>query len=294
VKIHIFKESSSNLPGEEMISPFDALVTTANSWVTIKLPEQLQDLNQGEEIFIGVEISEDSKSLGYDSTTKSDVSFLKLSGGSWKKLSEFQTDGKPLDGTWLIRSIFTGFSATDTSTINHQPEIISLPDSVAYIDTEYSYQIVAQDDDNDDLRYQFLTAPHWLSINELTGLIQGKPTENDIGKNEVRIMVQDGRGGVFYQTYELTVLFESNFLTQNYPNPFNSFTTIEYNILEDGFVTLKIFNILAEEVDVLIEKFQSKGFYKVSISPKYLPSGIYFYQLSNKNFISSKKMIYIQ
>ncbi|HQK10766.1 MAG TPA: T9SS type A sorting domain-containing protein [Candidatus Marinimicrobia bacterium] len=75
-------------------------------------------------------------------------------------------------------------------------------------------------------------------------------------------------------------------LFQNYPNPFNSSTCISYQIPQDCQVRLSIFNLLGQEVDVLVNEFQRANEYVVNWQPKNLCSGIYIYQLS----IESKEL----
>jgi hypothetical protein len=81
------------------------------------------------------------------------------------------------------------------------------------------------------------------------------------------------------------------FLEQNYPNPFNPATTIKYQLGNDGFVKLKIFNSLGEEVAELVNEFQKGGNYQLIFNADNLPSGIYVYQLSTGSYKESKKMI---
>ena len=85
-------------------------------------------------------------------------------------------------------------------------------------------------------------------------------------------------------------------LEQNYPNPFNPTTNINFNLAVDSRVTLKIFNILGQEVTTLINGQLSSGFHTVSFNAVSFTSGVYFYQLSaqgidGNNFKSVKKMI---
>ena len=75
---------------------------------------------------------------------------------------------------------------------------------------------------------------------------------------------------------ELPIVFE---LQQNYPNPFNPVTTIKYSIPELSRVTLKVFNVLGEEVTTLISEEKNVGNYTVEFNASSLASGIYFYQL---------------
>jgi hypothetical protein len=83
-------------------------------------------------------------------------------------------------------------------------------------------------------------------------------------------------------------------LEQNYPNPFNPKTTISYSIKEKGLVTLKVFDILGNEVNILVNGEQEAGIYKVEFEATKFTSGIYFYSLKAGNFVSTKKMILLK
>lgn len=83
-------------------------------------------------------------------------------------------------------------------------------------------------------------------------------------------------------------------LQQNYPNPFNPSTTIEYSIPKEGMVTLKIFNLMGQEVKTLVNQFQNGGTYKASFDASGMPSGIYFYQLNSGSLNSVKKMLLLK
>jgi len=80
-------------------------------------------------------------------------------------------------------------------------------------------------------------------------------------------------------------------LQQNYPNPFNPATTIKYLIPENGFVTLKVFDVLGKEVARLVNANQQPGNYSVNFDASNLPSGTYIYTIRANNFFSSKKML---
>jgi len=85
-------------------------------------------------------------------------------------------------------------------------------------------------------------------------------------------------------------------LEQNFPNPFNPSTTISYEIGEPGFVALKIYNTLGQEVETLVTEFKQTGSYNAewSASKNHLSSGIYFYQLTQGSNIVIKKMILLR
>ena len=80
-------------------------------------------------------------------------------------------------------------------------------------------------------------------------------------------------------------------LSQNYPNPFNPTTTIEFALPKAGKYSLKIYNVLGQEVASLIDNELGAGFQKVTFNASRMASGIYIYRLSGNNVNMSKKMI---
>lgn len=83
-------------------------------------------------------------------------------------------------------------------------------------------------------------------------------------------------------------------LKQNYPNPFNPSTTIKFDLPEDGAVTLKIFNVLGEEVALLINGEMRRGTHIVMFNAGGLSSGVYLYRLEHNGLTQMKKMILIK
>jgi hypothetical protein len=83
-------------------------------------------------------------------------------------------------------------------------------------------------------------------------------------------------------------------LLQNYPNPWNPITTIGYSLKENIQVKLSLLNILGEEVAVLVNEEQDKGFHKVDFNAANLSSGVYFYRLQAGDFVQTRKMILLK
>ncbi|NNG26719.1 MAG: T9SS type A sorting domain-containing protein, partial [Ignavibacteriaceae bacterium] len=82
-------------------------------------------------------------------------------------------------------------------------------------------------------------------------------------------------------------------LEQNYPNPFNPTTSIRYAVSKKQFISLKIYDVLGNEVATLVNEEKDAGSYKVEFSTNdlRLTSGIYLYTLTAGNFKETKKMV---
>lgn len=84
-------------------------------------------------------------------------------------------------------------------------------------------------------------------------------------------------------------------LNQNYPNPFNPQTSITFTVANSGFTTLKVYNILGNEISTLFNSIAEAGKkYNVEFNASSLPSGIYFYKLSNSGEIQTRKMVLLK
>lgn len=83
-------------------------------------------------------------------------------------------------------------------------------------------------------------------------------------------------------------------LDQNYPNPFNPSTTIRYSIPTAGRVSLKVYNLLGQEVATIFEGTQAAGTYTTTFNAMNLSSGVYFYRLRAGQYSDVKKMVLIK
>lgn len=83
-------------------------------------------------------------------------------------------------------------------------------------------------------------------------------------------------------------------LRQNYPNPFNPITTIRYQVPDISFVTLKVYDVIGNEIATLINEEKPAGSYEFTFSANGLSSGIYFYKLIAGSYVETKKMILLK
>jgi hypothetical protein len=106
-------------------------------------------------------------------------------------------------------------------------------------------------------------------------------------------------GGWYYDSFDFTFtdveeinqeIHDFN-LSQNYPNPFNPSTKISWQSPVSGWQTIKVYDVLGNEISTLINEERSAGKYEVEFDGSKLSSGVYFYQIKAGDFVDSKKMI---
>ncbi|MEJ2507841.1 MAG: T9SS type A sorting domain-containing protein, partial [Ignavibacteriaceae bacterium] len=83
-------------------------------------------------------------------------------------------------------------------------------------------------------------------------------------------------------------------LNQNYPNPFNPTTTISWYSPVSGRQTLKIYDILGNEITTLVNEFKPAGNYEVNFNANGLASGVYFYRIQAGEFTRARKLILLK
>jgi photosystem II stability/assembly factor-like uncharacterized protein len=154
--------------------------------------------------------------------------------------------------------------------------------------------------------YKITELQDWETI----GFIEGRGTiterqdyhfaDNDLtpGTYFYKIKQIDFNGSFEY--FELSTAVEINtpekfMLEQNYPNPFNPSTSISFSIPQDGFVSLRIYNILGNEVSALVNNNLTAGNHKFSFDASGLSSGVYYYRLEvNNKFVETRQMLLLK
>jgi hypothetical protein len=120
-------------------------------------------------------------------------------------------------------------------------------------------------------------------------------TDNSVsgGKYSYRLKQIDTDGSFEYsKVIEVDLGSLGKFeLSQNYPNPFNPVTTIRFLLSESGNVKLTVYNIVGEQVAVLVDGFREEGVYTINFSAESLPSGLYIYTIDSNGSKQSRKMI---
>jgi hypothetical protein len=173
------------------------------------------------------------------------------------------------------------------------------------------------DDGNNTLAYSATLSsggalPSWINFNPATRTFTFTPTA--IGSTGLKIIATDTANATATCTFNLnvvehTAIRESNGqiineykLFQNYPNPFNPGTVISYSLLNNSNVSIKLYDILGKEITTLVNSFQKRGMYNVTLNMNNLnlSSGLYFYtiianeSISNQIFKETRVMNYIK
>ena len=138
------------------------------------------------------------------------------------------------------------------------------------------------EDTTETISYTWLTKDHLQTLSA---------DSSDNGMGKITQMVSEEAATSITDLNETPGIF---LLEQNYPNPFNPTTTIRYDLPKQSYVTLKIYNILGEEVATLVNGIKQAGSYNEVFNASSLSTGVYVYTLATDEFVSSKKMVIIK
>ena len=194
----------------------------------------------------------------------------------------------------VFRSSNMGTTWTDIS--GNLPDA---PVNAFAVDNNYPERLYVGNDVG--MYYTFNTGQSWYVLGEglpvlPVGDIEIHPTENYLvagtyGRSMYKIDLNSVTGTINNEPE----LAADNFkLFQNYPNPFNPATNIQFTVNISQFITLKIYDILGNEITTLVSEEKPAGDYEINFNANNLSSGIYYYTLTAGNFKQTKKMILLR
>jgi hypothetical protein len=109
------------------------------------------------------------------------------------------------------------------------------------------------------------------------------------------IILKTTNGGVsFVEEEKINEIPTTYSLTNNFPNPFNPSTKIRYSVPQSSRVVFRVFDILGDEIETLVDEQKAIGTYEITWYAENLPSGVYFYRLQASNFVEIKKMLLLR
>jgi hypothetical protein len=228
-------------------------------------------------------------------------------------------------GNWPMSTYYTYWVKVDNiiDSLKHtnfipyvKNQIPNQTDSVGHL---FTYTVpdstFVDDDGNNTLTYSAALSgggalPSWLSFNPATRTFSGTPTAS--GTLALKVTAADTANAsalCYFYIGISTAIREKNGKTpneyklyQNYPNPFNPSTVISYSLLNNGNVSIKLYDILGKEITTLVNSFQKRGVYDFTLNMNNLnlSSGIYYYILtvnetnSGQVYNETKVMNYIK
>jgi hypothetical protein len=138
------------------------------------------------------------------------------------------------------------------------------------------------------------TNPNTVLLSDFNG--DGKKDLSTISlfQNSISVLLNSGLFTLPVENEGMTGIPSKFSLEQNYPNPFNPTTKINYQLANNGFVSIKIYNIIGKEIAQLVNGVQQAGYYAVNFNAAALPSGTYFYKLTTDKFSEVKKMVLVK
>lgn len=131
---------------------------------------------------------------------------------------------------------------------------------------------------------QVIQTPSGEVEHMVTGLFENSSTGAEIYKRTFVVSVEE-------ITSETPTEYE---LEQNYPNPFNPSTSIKYQVSSISQVSLKVYDVIGNEVATLVNEFKPAGSYEIEFDASMYSSGIYFYKLQAGSFVETKKMMFLK
>ncbi len=184
-----------------------------------------------------------------------------------------------------------------------------VPSQTGYIGQLFNFHIpdstFLDNDAGDILTYQATGLPDWLSFDSVSLTFQGTPAVITGRPKFINLIVYDSLHATASTNFSLTILPSSEVnnhktqarefgLTQNYPNPFNPITVISYQLPISSTVSLKVYNMIGQEVVTLVNEIRPAGFHNVQFDAAKMSSGVYFYSLQTENFSETKKLILLK
>jgi hypothetical protein len=206
------------------------------------------------------------------------------------------------------------FSALGEDTVANYGDIVNISLQLINLGSITEAQDISVRISSDDLDIDLYNEPAILSVGEIpaggTGSTDGAFTfevlEDSSSNWPTKFLVDISSGGYYFWQDSFIVDIVSGIeksdqniptvfsLDQNYPNPFNPSTTIEFAIPKTEFVSVKIYNLLGQEVATLVSQTLKAGFYKYGWNASGLSSGVYYYSIKAGEFHDVKKMVLIR
>lgn len=156
--------------------------------------------------------------------------------------------------------------------------------------TTWTPSLIVAPNDSDIIRVSFAPTDSTAAYQATLMIISNDPDPLD----DTVFVVLTGRGTSITSVETHNTSSTDYRLEANYPNPFNPTTTIRFALPQREHVIVKVFDVLGREVGTLVNEVKQPGRHEVVWDAAGIPSGVYFYRMSTKNFIETKKLVLLR
>ncbi|MFA3783789.1 choice-of-anchor D domain-containing protein [Melioribacteraceae bacterium 4301-Me] len=195
---------------------------------------------------------------------------------------------------------------TDTPSISNLPDSFSIKQNESIKLNLWEYvEDRTTPDSLLDFSFKEKTGKINYSFDKANGNLEIKPKENNYGKAEIQITITNKYGAsaktsIFIEIIDEPLSVDNQrseipkefILYQNYPNPFNPATKISYGLPVDSYVKVTAYNLLGEEVVVLVNRLENAGYHSVTFNAANLSSGVYLVRIQAEGLSGSKRWQY--
>ncbi|MDQ3021510.1 MAG: T9SS type A sorting domain-containing protein [Bacteroidota bacterium] len=233
---------------------------------------------------------------------------LPVKGNPARTHLHFVSNGEYLGDLTILATDRTGNTTNCTIHFDFPlpVELTSFVSTIHENDVTLNWTTAAEDNNSGFEIERSIVNSEWSKVNFVSGHGNTTVPQNysyedrnlSSGRYNYRLKQIDYNGNFKYYDLQNEVVIgipEKFLLSQNYPNPFNPNTIISYQLAANSIASLKIYDVLGNEVSTLVNEKQNAGYYAIDFNGSNLSSGVYFYKLAvDGNVIDTKRMVLLK